>query len=100
MSGRNLEQDVYYFVDATASHDSITMQQRAETKGYLVQGINLYIMKLECLSLKLVVAHLVIKLKLLPSGRRYRSLKAGTNRLKNSFYPRAAVALTVELNEN
>lgn len=30
---------------------------------------------------------------LLPSGRRYRALKARTSRLKNSFYPRAITEL-------
>ena len=31
--------------------------------------------------------------KLLPSGRRFRAIKTKTNRLRNSFYPRAVVAL-------
>ncbi|GAA6231448.1 uncharacterized protein LOC119782061 [Lates japonicus] len=30
---------------------------------------------------------------LLPSGRRYRCIKARTNRLKNSFFPRAVTTL-------
>ena len=30
---------------------------------------------------------------LLPSGRRYRSLRSRTNRFRDSFYPRAVVAL-------
>ena len=32
-------------------------------------------------------------LELLPSGRRFRAIKTRTNRLKNSFYPRAVIAL-------
>ena len=31
--------------------------------------------------------------ELLPSGRRYRSIKTRTNRLKNSFYPTAIISL-------
>ncbi len=30
----------------------------------------------------------------LPSGRRYRTIKADTNRLRNSFFPRAATSIT------
>uniref|UniRef100_A0A3Q3JQD9 Reverse transcriptase domain-containing protein n=1 Tax=Monopterus albus TaxID=43700 RepID=A0A3Q3JQD9_MONAL len=32
-------------------------------------------------------------MEMLPSGRRFRCLKARTNRLKNSFYPKAIIAL-------
>ena len=31
--------------------------------------------------------------ELLPSGRRYRAIRSKTNRLKNSFYPRAVISL-------
>lgn len=30
----------------------------------------------------------------LPSGKRYRAIKARTNRLKNSFFPRAVASIT------
>ena len=35
--------------------------------------------------------------ELLPSGRRYRSLKSRTDRYKYSFYPRAVIAMSAEL---
>ena len=36
--------------------------------------------------------------ELLPSGRRFRSIKSGTSRFRNSFYPTAVVALNASMN--
>ncbi len=38
--------------------------------------------------------------ELLPSGRHFRTIKAKTNRLKNSFYPRAVIALNSTQSHN
>ena len=38
--------------------------------------------------------------ELLPSGRPFRTIKAKTNRLKNSFYPRAVIALNATQLQN
>src|SRR4029434_3013735 len=37
--------------------------------------------------------------ELLPSGRRFRTIKAKTDRLRNSFYPRAVIALNIAQTE-